>query len=197
VEAENFVSTIPLNSLVRMLDPAPPDHVMEAALGLGYRDLVLVAVSVNRRSVTDQTWIYLPEKKIPFGRLHEPKSWSRDMAPEDKTLLVVEYFCFKGDDVWNTSDAELSGTTVEGLQKLGFMKKEEVFDTQVLRVPKAYPLFEVGYEERCKTICEYLDNFENLCIAGRSGMFQYQNMDHAIRSGMEAAEAVMKKSNIS
>ena len=193
VEAEDYISTIPLDSLIRMLSPSAPEHVLAAAGSLGYRDLALVAVRVDRPSVTDQTWIYVPEKEIPFGRLHEPKTWSRHMAPPEKTLLVVEFFCTKGDDIWNSKDEELSETTINGLQQLGFIDKEEAIGTEVLRVPRAYPLFEVGYEEHCKTIYEYLSQFKNLYTAGRAGMFQYQNMDVAIESGQEAAYSVLEK----
>ena len=37
-EAENFISTMPLNRLVQKMDPALPSHVVEAANGLKYRD---------------------------------------------------------------------------------------------------------------------------------------------------------------
>jgi protoporphyrinogen oxidase len=196
IEGEGYISTIPLNNVVFMLQPEPPEEVLRAARSLGFRDLVIVAVSVNRRSVTDQTWVYIPEKKYPFGRLHEPKCWSPKMAPRDKTLVVVEYFCFRGDGIWNLADGELSETTVSGLEELEFIRREEALDTMVLRVPRAYPLFEVGYEKHCETIYKYLKRFDNLFIAGRSGMFQYQNMDHAIASGMEAAENLMRGKDI-
>ncbi len=193
VEGNEYISTIPLNTLVKMMDPAPPAHVMRAADSLGYRDLLTVSVMVDRENVTDQTWVYIPEKKYLFGRLHEPKVWSSSMAPEGKTLVVVEFFCFRDDDIWSRTDEELSRITIEGMEELGFFSRDEVLGTDVLRVSKAYPLFEVGYEEHCRVIYDYLSGFENLHIAGRSGMFQYQNMDHAIESGMEAAESLLNK----
>jgi protoporphyrinogen oxidase len=191
IEAEKFISTIPVNSLVRMMSPSPPEDVMEAAMRLRFRDLLLVTVMVDRERVTDQTWIYIPEKKIPFGRIHEPKNWSRDMAPEGKTLLVVEYFCFRGDDTWESTDEELSSKTIEGLEGLGFINRDEVIGTEVLRVPGAYPLFEVGFEEHLQKLYDWLEGFENLRVAGRSGMFQYYNMDHAIESGFEVARELI------
>jgi protoporphyrinogen oxidase len=90
IEVGEVISTIPVNSLVKMMAPPPPPDVMEAASKLRFRDLLLVVVMVNRERVTDQTWIYIPEKKIPFGRIHEPKNWSVDMAPPGKTLMVIE-----------------------------------------------------------------------------------------------------------
>ena len=79
--ADEFISSIPLTPLVSMLNPAPPAHVLETAARLTFRDLVIVAIMVDRERVTDQTWIYIPEQKIPFGRIHEPTNWSPAMAP--------------------------------------------------------------------------------------------------------------------
>ncbi len=190
LEADNVVSTIPMPALVKMMKPAPPGDVLDAASNLHYRDLLLVAVMAKRERITDQTWVYIPEKKIPFGRIHEPKNWSREMAPQGETLVVIEYFCFKGDETWNSPDEKLSRITVEGLEKLGFLSAGEVIGTEVLRVPGAYPLFEVGFEGHCDKVYGWLDGFENLQVAGRSGMFQYHNMDHAIVSGFEAADRI-------
>ncbi len=192
VEGRAFISTIPLTALVRMLDPSPPREVLGAAGSLRFRDLVVVAVMLNRERATDQSWVYFPQREIPFGRIHEPTNWSARMAPEGKTLLVAEQFCFRGDAAWNASDEELTGRTVDALHGLGLVSRSDVVDSAVLRVPKAYPLFEVGYAESCQTIRDYLRRFANLLPVGRSGNFSYYNMDHAMASGLEAAEAILR-----
>jgi protoporphyrinogen oxidase len=184
------VSTIPLPALARLLDPAPPPEVAAAAARLGYRDLLLAAVAVDRPAVTDQTWIYLPERATPFGRIHEPRNWSRAMAPEGRSLVVAEYFCFRGDAVWEAPDARLAAATAAGLERLGFLARREVAGTRILRVPEAYPLFEVGYERHAGAVRAWVGTFANLVLAGRTGSFEYQNMDHALRSGMDAAAAL-------
>ncbi|MDO8283019.1 MAG: FAD-dependent oxidoreductase [Thermodesulfovibrionia bacterium] len=193
IEAREFVSSIPVTSLVQMLSPAPPDDVLEAASSLKYRDLVLVTVMVDREKLTDLTWIYIPEKDFSLGRIHEPKNWSPEMAPEGKTHFVCEYFCFEGDDIWNTDDKELTSITVKQLVRLGFIQESEVIDSCVVRVPKTYPLFEVGYEKHYKKLIDYLDNFKNLHITGRNGKFRYYNMDHTMESGIDVAERMIGK----
>lgn len=193
VPAGECISTIPLTALVNMLTPAPPAPVLEAARSLRFRDLVIAAIMVDRERVTDQTWLYIPEHKIPFGRIHEPTNWSRAMAPKGKSLLVMEYFSFKGDTLWNMNDEALTDLTVDNLVRLGFIGRHEVLDSMIVRVPKAYPLFEVGYDDHAAVLFDYLDRFSNLHIAGRSGMFRYYNMDVAIRSGRETAEKVIGK----
>jgi protoporphyrinogen oxidase len=192
VNANKFVSSIPLTNLIKMLTPSPPDHVLEAASKLKYRDLVIVTVMLNRDRVTDLTWLYLPEQSMPLGRIHEPKNWSPHLAPEGKTHIVAEYFCFQDDHIWNSEDAELASLTASQLERLGFIKKNEVIDSCVVRVPKAYPILEVGYKQHYMKILDYLKNFENLHIVGRTGMFRYYNMDVAIESGIETAEEILR-----
>ncbi len=192
-KGEAFISSIPLTALIQMLHPAAPDDIVEAAAHLKYRDIVIVTVMLNREKVTDLTWMYLPEKNIQLGRIHEPRNWSPSMAPEGKTSVVSEYFCFKDDRVWNSSDEELTAITVKQLEELGFINGSEIIDSCVIRLPNAYPLFEIGYSEHYNKILEYLKNFKNLNIIGRGGMFRYYNMDHAMESGIELAENILRK----
>ncbi|HEX20559.1 MAG TPA: hypothetical protein ENG78_07060 [Acidiferrobacteraceae bacterium] len=190
-----FISSIPLTTFVQLLDPKPPPPVLNTAARLRYRDLVVVTVMIDRARVTDQTWIYIPEHNIPFGRIHEPTNWSPEMAPEGKTLLVTEHFCFRGDGTWSASDKELVTLTVTSLESLGFIKRHEVIDSVVLRIPNAYPLFEVGYVKDYEILSKYVGGFNNLVPIGRGGLFKYYNMDHAIESGIKAADMIIDKRN--
>lgn len=191
MRTDNILSSIPINRLVHLLDPVAPADILAAANRLRFRDLVVVTVMIDRERVTDQSWIYVPERKIPFGRIHEPTNWSDRMAPPGKTLLVTEHFCFRGDGVWNAEDEEIVGTTVASLENLGLIGRDEVIDSLVLRVPNAYPIFEIGFEAERRKLCYYLESFENLRVIGRGGTFQYFNMDHAMESGIAAAEEIL------
>ena len=82
---------------------------------------------------------------------------------------------------------------MEHLVKLGFIHRREVCDAVVLRIPSAYPLFEVGYQEHSQILCDYLERFENLQLAGRGGRFCYFNMDQTIASGLAAAEELLRR----
>ena len=193
IYGKEFISSIPLTKLIKLLHPSPPEDILAAASALKFRDIVIVAIMLDRKRVTDQTWIYIPEQKIPFGRIHEPTNWSEKMAPAGKTILVMEFFSFIGDKIWSETNERLVDITVNNLEALGFITKRDVIDSAVIRVSKAYPLFEVGYKELCGKIYDYLGRFKNLHITGRGGMFRYYNMDHAIESGMNTAENIMSK----
>jgi protoporphyrinogen oxidase len=192
--AREVISSLPLPVLVRSLWPAAPPLVLEAAARLRYRDLLLVAVRIARERVTDQTWIYIPGIEHAFGRVHEPKNWSREMGTAGETLLVTEHFCCRTDSAWQAADDALIERAIGGLAALGLIRRSDVLDGLVVRVPCAYPLLEVGYAESCRVIADYLAGFANLHAVGRTGAFRYFNMDHAIESGLDAADAVLARS---
>ncbi|MBE9548048.1 MAG: FAD-dependent oxidoreductase [Proteobacteria bacterium] len=192
LNGSTVISTIPLPVLIRAMRPSPPAEVLAAASQLGSRDLLTVTLMIDRPRVTTHTWIYIPEKNIPFGRIHEPSNWSACLAPEGQTHLVVEYFCSRGDSIWDSSDETLTKTTIDHLVTLGLINRDDVFDSVITRIANAYPLFEVGYSEHCRTIYDYLENFRNLYTAGRGGMFRYYNMDHAMMAGMDAADDIIR-----
>ena len=192
LKGKSFISSIPLPVLVRAMRPSPPVHVLGAASQLSSRDLLTVTLMINRPRITAHTWIYIPEKSIPFGRIHEPSNWSSRLAPEGQTHLVVEYFCNRGDATWDSSNEALTSDTIKHLVALGLISRDEVFDSVITRIVNAYPLFEVGYKEHCRTIYDYLGDFHNLYTAGRGGMFRYYNMDHAMMAGMDAADDIIR-----
>jgi protoporphyrinogen oxidase len=187
----DYISSIPLTALLSSLHPAPPDEVRHAASQLAYRDLVVSTVMIDRDRVTDLTWMYLPEQAIPFGRIHEPKNWSAAMAPAGKTHIVAEYFCFQGDGVWSARDEAVTAGTVKHLCRMGFITEREVIGSCVVRVPRAYPLFNIDYRKNSDKVMAYLKRFRNLHVIGRGGMFRYHNMDHAMGSGISAANHIL------
>jgi len=191
VTGREYISSIPLTALLGALNPAPPEEVRQAAAKLAYRDLVVATIMIDRDQVTDLTWMYLPEQSIPFGRIHEPKNWSPAMAPAGKTHIVAEYFCFQGDSIWNAGDEELTALTVKHLCRMGFIKEQEVIGSCVVRVPRAYPLFDIDYRRNSDKVMDYLKRFRNLQVIGRGGMFRYHNMDHAMGSGIDAANQIL------
>lgn len=190
--ADQYISSMPITELVRSMRPSAPQDVLNAAEKLKYRDFVAVAAFINRDRVTEDTWLYIHEPDIKFGRIHEPKNWSPYMAPFNKTSLVMEYFCFENDEIWSMPDNKLAKITIDELvNKLKFVYDKEVLGFQVVRVRKAYPMYDIGYSKHLKVLLDYLKNFKNLQLIGRNGTFRYNNMDHSIEMGIKAARRIL------
>jgi protoporphyrinogen oxidase len=60
-----------------------------------------------------------------------------------------------------------------------------------VRNRKVYPVIAIGHERPLAVIKQWLDRFENLLPIGRSGMFKYNNQDHAMATGLLAARTAL------
>ena len=115
------------------------------------------------------------------------------MVPgDDFTSLVIEYFCSFGDHIWEMTEEELVENATEHLvNDLKFIDRSEVIGGFIIRAPRAYPSYVMGYEKPLEKIKDFIDQFENLQIIGRYGTFRYNNTDHSIETGLLAAENIL------
>lgn len=192
IAATHVVSTLPLGLLAGMLRPGCDERVTRAARGLVFRDLITVNVIVDRPQVTDDTWLYVQNRDIVFGRIHEPKNWSTALVPDaGRTSLVLECFCFRNDALWQSDDEAIAARCIDDLStQLGLIEAHEAIDWCVVRTPNAYPVYDLEYGEKIGMIRDYLAGFQGLDIAGRGGTFRYNNADHSIEMGLLLARSL-------
>ncbi len=191
IATHDVLSTIPVTTLVRLLDPAPPAEVMEHVRAMRHRSMVFVYLILDRPQLTHDHWIYVPEKTLTVHRLSEFKNFSEECAPPSKTLICAEITCDKGDEIWNKSDEELREIAVHDVQAMGLIRPEEVLETFTHREIFAYPLYTLGYREHLDSVLGHIDGIARLDTTGRQGLFKYNNMDHSIAMGLGAADTIL------
>jgi protoporphyrinogen oxidase len=193
IAGTHVLSSIPVTELILLLDPPAPPEIQEAARSLRYRDLLVVAIMFDVERITEETWIYIPDPSIGFGRLHEPTNWSAAMSPPGKTSLVFEYFCSETDPVWKMDDAAIAEMTLKDFARIRLapLAEKYAFTHCVVRAKKAYPLHEIGHEKPLNLIKSFLEGVKNLTLIGRYGQFVYNNIDHSIETGIRAARLAM------
>jgi hypothetical protein len=103
----------------------------------------------------------------------------------------MEYFCFEGDSLWNRPDEELIELAKNELETLGLLNKMDVEEGTVVRMPKAYPIYDSTFQKSLDTVRPFLSRFENFQLVGRNGMHKYNNQDHSMLTGMLAAENIL------
>ncbi len=179
--AAQVISTMPVRSLVRALTPAAPAAVRDAAERLTYRDFMTVAVIVDQAEVFPDNWIYIHEPTVRVGRIQNFKNWSPEMVPDPRlTCLGLEYFCTAGDDLWTMDDDGVKAIAARELEAIGLVPASRIVDAHVVRVPKAYPVYDNGYADALAIVREWLAAFANLQLVGRNGMHKYNNQDHSM-----------------
>jgi protoporphyrinogen oxidase len=124
---------------------------------------------------------------LQVGRIQNFNNWSAAMVPEaGHTCLGMEYFCFEGDGLWSSPDEELIALATRELDALGLGESGRVVDGTVVRMPKAYPVYDAAYREHLDKVQEYIDRIPNLHLVGRNGLHKYNNQDHSMLTAMFA-----------
>ena len=189
----HLISSMPVRELIETLSPVPSDELLAAARNLHYRDFLTVALVVRKPDLFPDNWIYVHDKDVQLGRIQNFTSWSPEMVPDPSTTscLGLEYFCFEGDGLWNTPDHDLIELGKRELQTLGLVDPADIVDGAVVRMPKAYPVYDGGYDAAIRQVREFLPRLPNLQLTGRNGMHRYNNQDHSMLTAMLAARNIL------
>jgi protoporphyrinogen oxidase len=192
-QARHVISSAPMRQLIAGLSPLPSPPARTAAESLRYRDFLTVALVLKDREQFSDNWIYIHDPGVRVGRVQNFKSWSPEMVGDPGlNCYGLEYFCFEGDGLWNSTDADLVKLATEELAKIGLAAPEDVLDGCVVRQPKAYPVYDDNYARHVETIRRELEkHYPNLHLVGRNGMHKYNNQDHAMMTAMLCAENIL------
>jgi len=192
VDADHVISSTDVRALVRALGDAAPQSAREAAEGLRYRDFLVVALILEGENLFPDNWIYVHTPGVKVGRIQNFNNWSIEMVPDaGHTCLGLEYFCFEGDGMWTSSDAELIANAGRELKALGLASAAKIVDATVVRMPKAYPIYDARYRAHLDGVRAYIDRVPNLHTIGRNGMHKYNNQDHSMYTAMSTLENML------
>ena len=191
--ADHVISSMPYPLLVKAMDPPPPPEVRAAADDLYFRDFLSVALVVPAEKVpwTDN-WIYIHAPEVKTMRVQNFGSWSPYMVHDGRNVLGLEYTVVEGDEWWTATDEELVEKGKAELEVMGLVKASDVEAGYVVRMPKAYPVYDEGYAERVAVLREWLEaNVPNIHPIGRNGMHRYNNQDHSMYTAMLTVENII------
>jgi UDP-galactopyranose mutase len=118
------------------------------------------------------------------------------MVKDGYTCLGLEYFVNVGDALWKTSDNDLVELGKKELASLNIVDTSTITEGYVVRMPKAYPMYDANYQSNVGTIREWLtSNIPNVYPVGRNGMHRYNNQDHSMLTSMLAVENIYGAKN--
>ncbi len=192
VHARHYFASLPLTNFFKMLTPLPPDAVRMAVDALYYRDHITVDLLVDRSDLFSDQWIYVHSGDVKMARIANYGNFSRAMVTPDKSALSIEYFAFQSDELWKSNDDDLIALGIGELQHIGLTRHESVEAARVVRETECYPAYYLGFREPYERLRNHIDQFANLAMIGRAGMYNYGNQDHAAMSGLLAARNYLR-----
>ena len=208
-----IISSMPVKDLVGGMNDVP-ETPARIAKGLPYRDYMTLGVLVPKIKLKNKTkmktvgnivpdcWVYVQDRRVKMGRFQIYNNWSPYMVKdlEHTVWIGLEYFVNEGDEFWNMTEDAFSKFGVDEMVKLGLIDSaDEVLDSHMERVKKAYPAYFDTYDEM-DTLIEYLNTIPNLYCVGRNGQHRYNNIDHSMVTSFEAVKNILSgeadKSNV-
>ena len=193
IKTKNIFFSNPLLEFIDIFENNTPQEVINAAESLEYRNHISVHLTIDRK-LFDDNWIYIHSPNLKMARIADFTNFSKDMSPEGTYPLTLEYFCFEKDEIWNNSNDEIIDFALTELKSI-FDKKFNVIHSEVSRNAKAYPVIKTGYQTHINIIKEWLAGLNNITAIGRSGMFKYNNQDHAMATGLFASRTLLGQGN--
>mgnify|MGYP001445566146 FL=1 len=195
-KADNILSSMPLAHLPKTIKPSPSKEVLNSGENLKFRDFLSVALVINEEDAFPDNWIYIHEPGVKVGRVQNYGSWSPFMVKEGKTCLGLEYFVNIGDELWSMEDEKLIALATDELEKLSLIKKDSSLEGYVVRMPKAYPVYDLNYSKNIENIADWLSKeHKGIHPIGRNGMHRYNNQDHSMMTAIKSIRNILKNEN--
>lgn len=183
-EFEAVVWTAPINEISGLLNVKKHD--------LNYLNIVTYNIFIKGTPRYDHQWIYYIDSDIPFNRLYNTVLFSRESAPEGYYGICVEVTCYDEDAVWK-NPSSLKSEIIDSLIKVKLISSpDDIIEIHCEKIDKAYPIYQTNYRKELKENIDQLYKIKNLILAGRTGLFWYNNMDHSIENAFQVAENIFQ-----
>jgi len=191
-ECTDVISSMPFGALIEAMDPPAPEEVRRSARALAHRDFITVALVVPEEFSFPDNWLYIHDPGVEVGRIQNFGSWSPYLVKDGRTCLGLEYFVNEGDATWNRPDDELIAQATRELTRLGLVAGGKVEAGYVVRIPKAYPVYDDAYQAHVDALRGWIaQNASNVYPVGRNGMHKYNNQDHSMLTAMLSVENIL------
>ena len=187
LEFDRLVFTLPLCLLPEWFDGLPAE-VESASRSLAYQGIFNVNLGIDRPVLSDKHWIYFYEDDYPFHRLSFPGNFSPRNVPEGKSSISTEVAYSRHRPLERERMLE---RTVEALRSAKILDPDDAIElVQAEEILPAYVVYDLDHQRNVATIRAWLEE-HRIWAAGRFGEWQYFNMDHSMKSGQSAAEAIL------
>ena len=190
VSYDRVWTTLPLSVMARIMDPPPPQNVIDAANAIKFRGMILIYLVLETDQFTEFDAHYFPELSVPISRMSETKNYYAGDEPKNRTVLCAELPADPDGEYWSMTDDQLGALYCQWLGEMGLPVEAPVIKTVTRRLRFAYPVYERGYEDHFNTLDNWIGGLKGLLTFGRQGLFAHDNTHHALAMSIGAVDCL-------
>lgn len=184
-ESDIAVWTAPITTLCKLLD---------IPTNLKYRNLIIfncIIKKIDKKyAINNYQWCYFGDKNIKLNRTSKPLLFSKYNISSDYDSVCVEVSCSYNDSFWSNPD-DLKDKIISELIKLHIISStDDVINIFAEKIENVYPVYTLEFDSDLALVKNKLSQTNNLYLAGRSGLFWYNNMDDSIENGLNISKKI-------
>ena len=187
IQYRYLFSTMPLHSLLQILDDPPP-RITEAHQHLQYVSVLNINLGIDRADVLPYHWVYFPEKDKPFYRIGCTSNFSPSVAPPNTSSLYIEISLRPDEkkDIYT-----LLQQTTKALKDANILyDNDRIIAQHPVLIPYAYVVYNRARKKAVERIQRYLKS-RGVFSFGRYGSWIYSSMEDAVLEGKQNAELIL------
>jgi protoporphyrinogen oxidase len=183
VAVESLVWTAPITTL--------NTHLGITNVDLEYLSTIFYNFEIGKPGRLAYQWTYFGGDEI-FSRVTAPEAFLPSTTPSGKSGLCVEFTCREGDERWQNPDRYTETIVKDLVRTRTIASAADIERVHIERVPFTYPIYKLNYLKELTRNLRVLSQYTNMLLAGRSGRFWYNNMDHSIGQGLTMADKILR-----
>jgi len=178
------VSTIPITILGKFLG---------VKSNLAFRGIASVYVGIKTSKISwpeNIHWLYFDSENLVFNRITNNTLLSKDVSPEQETLITCEITYSKSDFIDSLSKEELIQLVLRDLEKANMLNSEDVKFTSYNKEPYVYPIQEPNYQKELAVLKSKIQSKENLYSIGSGGDFFYADSQVIFKKAYDLVDII-------
>ena len=185
-----LVSTIPIDILIKSTEFK---QLYKKIQLLKHNSAYIVGIGINQICPSKRSWIYFPEKNVPFYRITYLSNYSPYNTPDGKYYSLMCEICCP--DIVRVNKDKIVEEIVRGLIKAQILNeddKKDIVSEYLIEARYAYPIPTLDKDRILKEVQSFLEK-NYVFSRGRFGSWKYEigNMDHSIMQGVEIIDRLI------
>tara|TARA_A100001011_G_scaffold395434_1_gene490433 strand:- start:321 stop:1679 length:1359 start_codon:yes stop_codon:yes gene_type:complete len=193
-EYEKVVTTMPLPDLINATKEWVPKKIVAQSKKLIINPMYVVSLGILGKDENKYTAIYFPEKDFLVNRISFPSTFSKFNAPKNCHSIQAEITYKKSSKINKMKDSDIIDHVVSGLRKRKLIKGKIILK-DLKRCEKSYVVYDLNYKKRIDYIQKFFES-KNIFLLGRFSLFEYVNVDMALKSSLKLAAKFNSKNKI-
>ena len=178
-----------------------PLDVVSALLGEGssveYRGVMLAYIHTNNVAPFPAgiDFIYVDDLKIIFNRVSDQNTFVAE-PNTTSTVLCCEVTYSQNDHHDRIEETEILEKVQHGLIELEILSPSEIIAAKLIKLPRVYPMFELGYREKMNAALARVGQINNIQTLGSLAEFAYADLQILFAKSADLAKRLCDKTPV-